>query len=311
MITKENVYSAIIGGVVADALGVPYEFSFREEMQKHPATGMRGYGTYNQPPGTWSDDSSMTLATMDSLINGINYKDMITKFCSWIFDGEYTPYDEVFDCGKTTLSALENFRYNDMNPLNCGLTGEHNNGNGSLMRIMPAILYANAAELIPQEKIEFINNVSALTHAHPISQASCNIYRFIAEEILEHPEKDFKKLIVNGIDKSREYYDNNEYECFNRIYTDLFDMDDDDLSSKGYVVYSLEISLYSCYHTNSYKEAVLKAINYGRDTDTNGIISGGLAALYYGYDSIPEIWLEQIVKLDYIKDLCKEFFNSF
>ncbi|MBE6486061.1 MAG: ADP-ribosylglycohydrolase [Methanosphaera stadtmanae] len=311
MITKENVYSAIIGGVVADALGVPYEFSFREEMQKHPATGMRGYGTYNQPPGTWSDDSSMTLATMDSLINGINYKDMITKFCSWIFDGEYTPYDEVFDCGKTTLSALENFRYNDMNPLNCGLTGEHDNGNGSLMRIMPAILYANAAELIPQEKIEFINNVSALTHAHPISQASCNIYRFIAEEILEHPEKDFKKLIVNGIDKSREYYDNNEYECFNRIYTDLFDMDDDDLSSKGYVVYSLEISLYSCYHTNSYKEAVLKAINYGRDTDTNGIISGGLAALYYGYDSIPEIWLEQIVKLDYIKDLCKEFFNSF
>jgi len=311
MITKENVYSAIIGGVVADALGVPYEFSFREEMQKHPATGMRGYGTYNQPPGTWSDDSSMTLATMDSLINGINYKDMITKFCSWIFDGEYTPYDEVFDCGKTTLSALENFRYNDMNPLNCGLTGEHNNGNGSLMRIMPAILYANAAELIPEEKIEFINNVSALTHAHPISQASCNIYRFIAEEILEHPEKDFKKLIVNGIDKSREYYDNNEYECFNRIYTDLFDMDDDDLSSKGYVVYSLEISLYSCYHTNSYKEAVLKAINYGRDTDTNGIISGGLAALYYGYDSIPEIWLEQIVKLDYIKDLCKEFFNSF
>lgn len=311
MITKENVYSAIIGGVVADALGVPYEFSFREEMQKHPSTGMRGYGTYNQPPGTWSDDSSMTLATMDSLINGINYKDMITKFCSWIFDGEYTPYEEVFDCGKTTLSALENFRYNDMNPLDCGLIGEHDNGNGSLMRIMPAILYANAAELIPEEKIEFINNVSALTHAHPISQASCNIYRFIAEEILEHPEKDFKKLIVNGIDKSREYYDNNEYECFNRIYTDLFDMDDDNLSSKGYVVYSLEISLYSCYHTNSYKEAVLKAINYGRDTDTNGIISGGLAALYYGYDSIPEIWLEQIVKLDYIKDLCKEFFHSF
>lgn len=310
MISKENVYSAIIGGIVADAVGVPYEFSNREEMKKNPATGLTGYGQYNQPPGTWSDDSSMTLATMDSLINGINYNDMITKFCSWVFDGEYTPFEEVFDCGVTTLSALEKFRYDHMNPLECGLSGEHDNGNGSLMRIMPAVLYANEAELIPEEKMEFINNVSSLTHAHPISLASCNIYRFVVEEILQNPDKDFKELITNGIDKSREFYDNDNFSCFNNIYGDLFNMDDDNLSSKGYVVYSLEIALYSCYHTSSYKEAVLKTVNYGRDTDTNGIITGGLAALYYGYDSIPEIWIEQIVKLDYIKELCKEFYNS-
>ncbi len=310
MITKENIYASIIGGVVGDALGVPYEFSYREELQKHPATGITGYGTHNQPPGTWSDDSSMTLATMDSLTSGINYKDMITKFCSWIFDGEYTPFDEVFDHGITTVKALENFRYHNMEPKDCGLTGERDNGNGSLMRIMPAILYANAAELIPEEKMEFINDVSALTHAHPISQASCNIYRFIVEEVLKNPQKDFKELITSGIDKSRIYYDNEEFECFNNIYNGLFDMNDDDLSSKGYVVYSLEVSLYCCYHTDSYKEAVLKAVNYGRDTDTNAIITGGLAALYYGYDSIPITWLEQIVKLDYIKGLCNEFYNS-
>ena len=197
-----------------------------------------------------------------------------------------------------------------MNPLDCGLTGEHDNGNGSLMRIMPDILYANAVELIPEEKMEFINNVSSLTHAHPISQASCNIYAFIVDEILENPEDDFNELIIRGIDKSRKYYDNDEYSCFKNLYNDLFDMDDNDLSSKGYVVYSLEIALYTCYHTDSYKEAVLKAVNYGGDTDTNALIAGGLAALYYGYDSIPEIWLEQIVKLDYIKELCNEFYNS-
>ena len=311
MINKENVYSAIIGGVTADALGVPFEFYHRDEMQKHPATTMTGYGTHIQPPGTWSDDSSMTLATMDSLKNGINYNDMISKFCSWIFEAEYTPHDEVFDSGITTRAALNNYHKKNMNPLDCGLTGEHDNGNGSLMRIMPAILYANAAELIPEEKMEFINNVSALTHAHPISQASCNIYRFIVDEILENPEKDFKELITKGIDKSRKYYENDDFPCFDNIYGNLFSMDDEDLSSKGYVVYSLEISLYTCYHTTSYKEAVLKAVNYGGDTDTNAIITGGLAALYYGYDSVPEIWLEQIVKLDYIKELCKEFYNSF
>lgn len=310
MLSKENVYAAIIGGVVADALGVPYEFTKREIMQKNPATKMTGYGTYGQPPGTWSDDSSMTLATMDSLINGVNYEDMISKFCAWIFEAEYTPHDDVFDYGKTTYRALRNFREESMDPLDCGLTGERDNGNGSLMRIMPAILYAYVNEFIPEEKSEFINNVSSLTHAHPISMASCNIYRFVVEEILENPEEDFKIIITNAIDKSREFYENEDFDCFYNIYNDLFHMSENELSSRGYVVYALEIALYSCYHTDSYKDAVLKAINYGDDTDTNGIITGGLAALYYGFDSIPEEWLEQIVKLDYIEGLCDEFYDS-
>ena len=310
MINKDNVYSGIIGGIVADALGVPYEFNSREKMQQNPATGITGYGEYNQPPGTWSDDSSMTLATMDSLKNGINYKDMIEKFCLWINDAEYTPHDEVFDNGLTTHAALSNYMHNDIYPTESGLTGDRDNGNGSLMRIMPAILYANAMELIPEEKMEFINNVSSLTHAHPISQASCNIYRIIVDEILENPKKDFNELITSGINKSRKYFDNDEFSCFKNLYNDLYNMDESKLSSKGYVVFSLELALHTCYHTNSYKEAVLKAVNYGGDTDTNALIAGGLAALYYGYDSIPEIWLEQIVKLDYIKELCEEFYNS-
>ena len=72
---KETVFAGIIGGVVADALGVPYEFSSRYDMKKNPAEGMTGYGRYFQPVGTWSDDSSMTLALMDSLINGIDYEE--------------------------------------------------------------------------------------------------------------------------------------------------------------------------------------------------------------------------------------------
>lgn len=310
MITKENVYAGIIGGIVADALGVPYEFEKRSDMQNNPATKMTGYGTYNQPPGSWSDDSSMTLATMDSLINGVNYEDMIKKFCAWLYEAEYTPDDFVFDKGYTTARALKNYREKNMKPLDCGQTGIEDNGNGSLMRIMPAVLYSIGDEFIPEEKTEFINNVSALTHAHPISMASCNIYRFVVEEILENPEEDFKIILTNAIDKSREFYENEEFECFYNIYNDLFHLSDDQLSSRGYVVYSLEIALYCCYHTDSYRDAVLKAVNYGEDTDTNAIITGGLAALYYGFDSIPEEWLEQIAKLEYIEDLCDEFYNS-
>jgi len=310
MINKENIYAGIFGGFVADALGVPYEFKSRKEMKENPATTMTGYGKYNQPPGSWSDDSSMTLATIDSLTNGVNYDDMMNKFCQWIQEAKYTPCDEVFDYGITTRSALSNYLIDDEDALKCGLTGAHDNGNGSLMRIMPASLYANAKKLSTDKQIEFINNVSSLTHAHKISTASCNIYNFVVQEVLNNPQDDFKELILRGIDKSRKYYDNDEYYYFEGIYGDLFDWDKNNLSSKGYVLFSLEVALYLCYHTDNYQEAVLNAVNLGRDTDTNGLITGGLAALYYGYDSIPDDWIETIIKKEYIELFCDKFYDS-
>lgn len=307
---KETVYSGIFGGVVADALGVPYEFNSREEMMKNPASGMTGYGTYNQPPGSWSDDSSLTLATLESLTGGINYEDMIDKFCQWYQDAKYTPNDDVFDCGITTSNSLENHISNHQKAVNCGMNGVRDNGDGSLMRIMPASLYLYVKDYSVKEQIDIIDNISSLTHAHAISKASCNIYNFVVQEVLNCPERSFKELIEEGLEKSKKYYDNSNFSCFERIYDDLFLLSEDSLSSKGYVVYSLEVSLYCCYHTKSFKEAVLKAVNLGMDTDTNAMITGGLAALYYGFDSIPEEWLEQIIRKKYIEELCDNFHNS-
>ena len=106
---KLNIESGILGLVVGDALGVPHEFNPRVHFDENPVTDMVGYGTYNLPPGTWSDDSSLTLATLDSLANGLDYNDIMEKFLSWYKDAEYTPYDEVFDIGGTTRIAISNF----------------------------------------------------------------------------------------------------------------------------------------------------------------------------------------------------------
>ena len=307
---KETVYAGILGGVVGDALGVPYEFKSYSTMKKYPAIGMMSYGTYNQPKGTWSDDSSMTLALMDSLINGVDYEDMIEKFCEWFLNAKYTARDDVFDYGGTTNHALRNYYEKHKDPLECGLTGERDNGNGSLMRIMPMILYINAKNIDLNKQIELINNVSSLTHAHKTSTASCNIYNFVVQEVLDNKDDDFKTLIENGIDISRNYYENNDYECFETTYNNLFTLTDEYIHSTGYVVDSLNVALYCCYHTNNYEEAILKAVNYGGDTDTNAMITGGLAALYYGFESIPSDWLNSILKLDYIMTLCDDFISS-
>ena len=98
---KDGVY----GLVVADALGVPVEFESREYLKENPVKEMLGYGTYNQPPGTFSDDSSMTLATIDALsqsIDTIDYERIMEAFSRWLRNGEYTPHGKTFDVGNTT-----------------------------------------------------------------------------------------------------------------------------------------------------------------------------------------------------------------
>ena len=107
-----KVKDGITGFIVGDALGVPVEFYSRNELEQDPVVDMREYGTYSQPKGTWSDDSSMTIATMRSIVNkkGIDYEDLMREFCNWAYEHEYTQYCETFDIGNTTSRGLRRFK---------------------------------------------------------------------------------------------------------------------------------------------------------------------------------------------------------
>ncbi len=95
------------GAVVGDALGVPVEFQSREERKKDPVTDMRGYGTFNKPPGTWSDDSSLMLCSVESLLGGFDTNRMGELFVRWMKDGYWTPQGVVFDIGNATRSSIQ------------------------------------------------------------------------------------------------------------------------------------------------------------------------------------------------------------
>ena len=137
---EEKVLGGILGFVAADALGVPVEFEDREELRLNPVIDMRGYGSYDVPAGSWSDDSSMTLCALESLTHGLDYDDMMSRFLRWADEGYMTPHGEVFDMGKTTREAL--LRYAQGIPaLECGASSEWENGNGSLMRMLPVAFY--------------------------------------------------------------------------------------------------------------------------------------------------------------------------
>jgi len=305
--------NGIMGVVVGDALGVPVEFCGREELKRAPVEKMEGYGSYDVPEGTWSDDSSMTLATLDSLKNGYNLTDIMEKFVDWLVDGKYTPNGEAFDVGRTCLRAIMNY-LKESDITKCGGTGEHDNGNGSLMRILPICLYMyekqKTENLTDEEVIEKVHEASALTHAHMRSKIACGLYFIMVCSIFDHPGNLQERLQI-GLDKGFEYYTtkvecDKELEHYARIRNleVLKNVPENDIRSTGYVVATLEAALWSLVRTDSYKDAALTAVNLGDDTDTVAAIAGGLAGLYYGYEGIPREWLEVVKRKEWIEELC-------
>ena len=292
-----KVKDGIIGLVVGDALGVPVEFESRESLEIDPVTDMREYGTYNQPKGTWSDDSSMTIATMASIVNkqNIDYDDIMNEFCEWFENDKYCQ-DYRFDSGNTTRRGLYRFK-EGVDALKCGGSEVHDNGNGSLMRILPLAF-------IPDIDYETVENVSGLTHAHDRSKIACVLYIEIAKSMIKN-DLTIDEHVKNSCDKIKEYYkENEEIGHFQRIF------DDDwtgEIRSGGYVIDSLESTIYCLKNTCSYKEAVLNAVNLGGDTDTTAAICGGLAGIYYGFDAIPIDWMNSIAYLDKVIELCERY----
>jgi ADP-ribosylglycohydrolase len=296
----------IMGVIIGDALGCPVQFMSREEVARKPVRGMRGYGTFDMPPGTWTDDGSMTLATLASIkeLKKINLDDIMSRFVRWFNKGEYTPFGFPFDQGLTCTAAIREYeRYRDTDT--CGGRSERANGNGALMRIMPVCIYA--LKLNTEEAIGTVHEVAGLTHNHIRGLIACGLYFFMVRAIVERSGSLTERLQA-GIDEGFTFYEKNADLSHYMRLRDLKEfrgVQEKDIRSSGYVVDSLEAAVWCLINTEDFRSALLKAVNLGDDSDTVGAICGGLAGLYYGYESIPEEWLMEIKRLDWIENLCE------
>lgn len=308
--------NGIMGVIVGDALGLPVQFSSREEVQEEPVTDMMGFGAFNMPPGSWSDDSSLTLATLSSINEKgrIDSEDIMKRFVRWYDNGEYTPFGYAYDIGYTCETAICNYK-DTQNYQECGLGDACSNGNGSLMRIMPVCLYVYekvmSFELEEKKGLDLIHGVSAITHAHLRAKIACGIYYFLVKSILNY-DGTLAERLQAGMDDALIFYSNDignlaqlaYYHRLNHL-DDFKTVSDDLIESSGYVVDTLEAAVWCLLNTDNLKNCLLKAVNLGDDTDTVAAVAGGLAGLYYGCESIPRVWLEKIQKRFWIQRLCK------
>ena len=296
----------LLGTAIGDALGLPVQFLDREVVAKNPVTTMIGYGQFNVPAGTWSDDSSLSLCLAESLCKGYDLSDIANNFVKWMFEGFWTPFNKAFDIGKTTYFAVVNLR-NGVSPYLAGMDRERDNGNGSLMRILPLVPYILNMEV--EERYKIIGEVSSLTHRHPRSILACIALcefaiQYINQQSCEKAYQTMQQILLQLL--KREIFIEEDVP-FKRLvglsYNEFKAIELKDIRSTGYVIDTLEASLWCIFNTSSFKDAVLKAVNLGDDTDTVGAITGALAGVIYGNDSIPSEWINVLARKDDIIEL--------
>jgi ADP-ribosylglycohydrolase len=305
----KQIRGALYAGIIGDTLGVPSHQSLEEETGLISVKNRLGYGRYDEPVGTWSDDTSLTLCTMESLNDGYSLENIGKRFCQWLFEAYWTPYGYVFDAGVTTFLALERIHKDHIPASESGSASEDDNGNGALMRILPAALYFHSLPL--DHFLQNIHEITAITHAHPRSLIGCGIYSLIVRKLLNGKSK--KTAYNDAVNEALNYYNKderfkNELKHFLRIVShEIGTLPQEDIVTSGYIVETLESALWCFLQHSNTSDIITTAVRLGLETDTTGIVAGGLAGACYDLDGVNEEWITTIARKDEIDRLIETF----
>ncbi len=278
---EDRFIGCLLGLAVGDAVGAAVEFKPRGSFT--PITDMVGGGPWSLSPGQWTDDTSMALCLAESLItcNGFDAADQMRRYVRWWRDGHWSSKGNCFDIGNTTSAALSRFEH-DGNPY-AGSTDPKTAGNGSLMRLAPAVLAAWPSSSLADL---WAADSSRTTHGAPSAVASCRVYAAILVAALNGAGRD--ELLAAAADLPLTHAGVRAAAQGAWRAKGV-----DQIRGSGYVVEALEAALWCFAQTSSYRDAVLTAANLGEDADTTAAIVGQLAGAFYGAEAIPAAWREQ------------------
>ncbi|OAP59989.1 hypothetical protein AYL99_04991 [Fonsecaea erecta] len=326
---SSRVRGALFGLAVCDALGGPVEFKPRGSFDR--LTQMLPNDNFGLPPGCFTDDTSMTLCLAQSLLEcggQSNIVDQVEKYISWWRNGYMSSVGRCFDIGVSTRSALEmwdsflHLGNRDASPpveathrailkkITFSFGKDEYCGNGSLMRVLPAALVASSEP----DAVLLAHESSLPTHPHPRCVHACMIYSALVLQALSGASK--TELAVSLAESVREIPSNVSDTPIEPVlaermgkYRTLEDWEKttaESIRSTGYVVDTLEASLWAFFNTDTFEEAAILSVNLGYDADTVGAICGGLAGAYHGFEAIPESWLREMKKTDILDEVAQK-----
>jgi len=283
----ERFAGGILGLLVGDALGVPYEFHRADDLPDAPHIEYRPPAGFRRahagvPPGTWSDDGAQALCLLASLLDRgrLDPDDLGRRLVAWNDQGYMAVDSFVFDVGITTGHALQALR-RGVPALEAGSTQESALGNGSLMRSLPLAIWHDGsdADLVADSHAQ-----SRLTHGHVRAQVCCALYCLWARRILQSQPDPWRDATAT---LRRIYRPDSPHamELEQSVRPDELGS----VKGGGYVVDCLRSARWAV-EQGGYEEVVKAAIGLGNDTDTTACVAGGIAGLRDGVSAIPERW---------------------
>lgn len=287
----ENKFKgALLGLIVGDALGAPFEGMSGDNIEFKGK--MQGGGPHNISAGQWTDDSSLALCLAESLIkDGFDLKSQLKRYSSWFKDGYLSSKDRAFGIGRNTSISITDYIQEGILPPE----RERAAGNGSIMRLAPVPLY-------------FINNYkktiyysaksSRATHNNPMAVDSC---KFLGSFIFNAIHNKNKNYLINENFKDLELDDR----VLKTVRISNNKLTKEDINPDAFVLNTLQASLWSFNNSDSFKSAVIKAVNLGGDTDTIAAVTGQMAGSYYGSDNIPDKWVNRLAKKELIMSMIR------
>jgi len=289
----DKIRGGIVGLLVGDALGVPYEFHARQEIPSKyeiefdPPAGFRR-AHRGVSPGTYSDDGAQALILLNTLLecDRFDAAHFAKGLIDWYDKGFLAVGGIVFDVGIQTANAIRQLKQG-VPPLLAGGIDEYSNGNGSLMRVLPLALWHRGSD---SELVTDAFDQSAVTHGHPRSKICCALYCLWARRILQGEANAWASAWQTFTEIFPEdSLENTELKI--KIFPDDAEYE---IRGSGYVVDSLRAAHWLCSENDSYEKTVKAAISLGNDTDTTACIAGGIAGLIHGFEAIPERWRENL-----------------
>lgn len=287
----DRIAGALVGLLVGDALGVPYEFHPPElippmdQIEYAPPSGFER-AHKGVPPGTWSDDGPQALCLLASLLDRghLDLDDFGERLVRW-YDGGYLAVDGiVFDIGIATGHAVRALRAGTA-PERAGPDDVYSNGNGSLMRVLPLVLWhqGNDAELVRDARRQ-----SLVTHGHVRAQLCCALYCLWARRVIMDVDDAWEEAV-----RALRPIVADEPAAVEELEWSIRPEEPAIGEGSGYVVDALR-SAHWAAQASDFTGVVRRAIRLGNDTDTTACIAGGIGGLRFGLSAIPQRWRDDL-----------------
>lgn len=345
---ESNLTNSILGLATGDALGLQYEGKDRAAMKASPVTGPEFQGeesekAYPVKDGVWSDLTSMNLATLDSLVKGLDYEDIMQKFLIWRSTDDYMSTMDIFRMDSVVNQAIDNYT-DDVVAVNCGLCNEEDPFLNSVLpvtRMAPIAYYLESkysSEHIPEateEEMQVVHDVCCLTHKNLECQVACGIYVMLLR-VFHCGITPARKALLYGLALAFDYYDNHaEFAPVMDRFAALRNLSEENIPSEDSIpsgknaATALYEAVWSVFVTtteipapsdsydsfpeevyaavegrNPYSETVLRAVNLGGATPEIAALAGSLAGIIYGYDNIKEDWKSMLPFRAQIEEYC-------